>query len=54
MRSFKVEDNRDGRFKVSAPSYWMNKDYPNSAAKRTHLGESVRYFNPVTNDLEDK
>jgi len=43
-----VEDNGDGRFKISAPSYWW------SDGKKKYMGESVRYFNPATNDLEDE
>jgi hypothetical protein len=45
MRSFKVSKQEDGRYKISAPmkSYWD-----------THIGESVRFFNPLTNELELK
>jgi hypothetical protein len=48
MKSFKVSDNGDGRFKISAPSFWWKN------GKKTFMGESVRYFNPATNDLEDE
>ena len=42
LRSFKVKKQKDGRFKVSAPSgdNW-DGDY-----------ETVRYFNPKNNELE--
>jgi hypothetical protein len=45
MRSFKVSKQEDGRYKISAPmkSYWD-----------TPIGESVRFFNPLTNELELK
>jgi len=47
LRSFKVTDNGDGRFKISAPSYcWVD-------GKKKLMGYSECLFNPVTNDLED-
>ena len=45
---FKISDNGDGRFKISAPSFWWKN------GKIACTGVSVRYFNPATNDLEDE
>ena len=42
LRSFRVVKQADGRFKVSAPS-GDNWDYQH---------KTVRYFNPVNNELE--
>lgn len=42
MRSFSVKKQADGRFRVSAPLM-------DGKIKR---GESVRFFNPNTNELE--
>ena len=47
LRSFKVSDNRDGRFKISAPSYCW------SDGKKKLMGYSECLFNPATKDLED-
>lgn len=47
LRSFKVSDNGDGRFKISAPSYWWIN------GEKKLRGYSERLFNPATNDLED-
>ncbi len=46
MRSFSVTKQDDGRYFISAPSYW----YING--KRTLMGMTERYFNPVTNQLD--
>jgi len=40
LRDFKVESMKDGRFKISANSFGEN--------------ETIRFFNPITNDLEIK
>jgi len=40
LRDFKVESLKDGRFKISADSFGDN--------------ETIRFFNPITNDLETK
>ena len=44
MRSFKVCKQEDGRYKISAPSY-CNTQY---------MGDTIRFFNPLTNELELK
>jgi len=44
MRSFKVSKQEDGRYKISAPSY----------CNETYVGDTIRFFNPVTNKLEMK
>lgn len=38
MRSFSVRKQKDGRYKISAPMPY---------------GETVRYFNPINNELEN-
>lgn len=45
MKSFKVSKCEDGRYQISAPvkTIWG-----------THVGTSVRYFNPKSNELELK
>jgi len=40
LRDFKVKSLKDGRFKISANSFGDN--------------ETIRFFNPITNDLETK
>ena len=40
LKDFKVECMKDGRFKISADSFGDN--------------ETIRFFNPKTNDLEIK
>lgn len=40
LKDFKVETMKDGRFKISADSFGEN--------------ETIRFFNPITNDLETK
>ena len=40
LKDFKVESMKDGRFKISAHSFGGN--------------ETIRFFNPKTNDLETK
>jgi len=40
LKDFKVESVKDGRFKISADSFGDN--------------ETIRFFNPITNDLETK
>ena len=42
LRDFSVVRENDGRFKIEAKSYFMG-DY---------MGETVRFFNPETNELE--
>ncbi len=42
MKSFKVSKQPDGRYKINAP---INDN-------GTNRGETVRYFNPVNNELE--
>lgn len=44
MRSFKVKKQQDGRYKISAP---MIDKY-----RGQHMGETIRYFNPINNELE--
>lgn len=44
MRSFKVKKQEDGRYKISAP---MIDRFTNR-----NMGETVRYFNPITNELQ--
>jgi hypothetical protein len=44
MRSFSVRKQDDGRYKISAPMR-------NSSGET--MGETVRYFNPVNNQLEN-
>jgi hypothetical protein len=44
MRSFKVSKQEDGRYKIYAPSY-CNTQY---------MGDTIRFFNPLTNELELK
>jgi len=46
MYSFSLIKQDDGRYLISAPSYW----YING--KRTLMGITKRYFNPVTNQLD--
>lgn len=43
MRNFSVKKQADGRYKISAPM----KDYNGK-----NVGTTVRYFNPVNNELE--
>jgi hypothetical protein len=42
MRSFSVSKQPDGRHRISAPIFMDGK----------RRGESVRFFNPVTNELD--
>lgn len=42
MRMFSVKKQKDGRYLVSAPSYWDGK----------LMGYSKRFFNPSNNELE--
>ena len=44
MRSFSVRKQDDGRYKISAPM--------RNGSGET-MGETVRYFNPVNNQLEN-
>ena len=44
MRSFTVEKQDDGRYKIQAPMRDGNG---------RHMGLTVRYFNPVNNQLEN-
>lgn len=48
MRSFSVTKQDDGRYFISAPSYW------NWNGKRRFMGNTERYFNPANNELEFK
>lgn len=43
MEDFEVERQEDGRYKISAPM----KD---SSGK--YMGETIRYYNPLTRELE--
>ena len=43
MKSFKVEKQSDGRYRISANRY----DYDG-----TYMGETIKYFNPTNNKLE--
>jgi hypothetical protein len=43
LKSFRVEKQPDGRYKIAAPMYNNNREY---------MGETVRYFNPENNQLE--
>ena len=44
MSDFTVEKQADGRFRVSAPLLpWPGEG---------HSTETIRYFNPITNELE--
>jgi len=44
MRSFKVKKQPDGRFRISAPMI--------DKSQGRKMGETVRYFNPVTKNLD--
>ena len=48
MYSFSLIKQDDGRYFISAPSY----SYING--KRTLMGNTERYFNPINNELEFK
>lgn len=48
LKSFSVRKQTDGRYLVTAPIYATTGQY--GAKKR--IGETVRYFNPMTNELE--
>lgn len=43
MRSFKVYKQADGRYKITAPM---------RNSRGEIMGETVRYFNPITNKLD--
>ena len=45
LEDFEVSKQPDGRFKISAPII----DHQN-----TNMGETIRYYNPVNNELERK
>lgn len=45
MRSFKVYKQPDGRYKITAPMI-------NRRDNNRIMGETVRYFNPETNELQ--
>jgi hypothetical protein len=45
MRSFKVQKQPDGRYRISSPI--IDKG-------GCDMGETVRYFNPINNELETK
>ncbi len=45
LRDFRVQKQPDGRYRISAPI--TDRDGRN-------MGESVRFFNPANNELEDK
>lgn len=49
MRMFSVRKMSDGRYRISAPSYW---DDPHTHLPRL-MGYSVRAFNPANNELEN-
>lgn len=42
LRSFSVHKQKDGRYRINAPMMADGK----------YMGETVRYFNPVNNELE--
>ncbi len=44
LSSFHVVNNGDGRFRIAAPCYDGKK----------YMGATIRYFNPITNELEIK
>jgi hypothetical protein len=44
MRSFSVRKQQDGRFKISAPMI--------DRSNGRNMGNTVRYFNPETNELD--
>ena len=44
MRSFKVCKQQDGRFKITAPMI--------DRSTGRIVGETLRYFNPITNELQ--
>ena len=46
MNSFSVVKQDDGRYLISAPSYW------NWGGERRLMGITKRYFNPTNNQLE--
>lgn len=46
MRSFSVTKQDDGRYLISAPSYW------NWRGEWRLMGITKRYFNPTNNQLE--
>ena len=46
MRSFSVTKQDDGRYLISAPSYW------NWRGEWRLMGMTERYFNPINNQLE--
>jgi len=43
LKDFKVFSEKNGKYKITAPSYDFKGDY---------MGDTVRYFNPMTNELE--
>jgi hypothetical protein len=45
MRSFKVRKQPDNRYRISATM----RDFAGN-----NMGETVRYFNPINNELETK
>jgi len=47
MRGWSIKKQNDGRFRISQPI--MDRFIPNKI-----VGKSIRYFNPLTNDLENK
>lgn len=47
MRMFRVQRQDDGRYRIAAPSYWKDDN-----GRPKYMGESIRYYNPVTNELE--
>lgn len=42
MRDFRIKKEPDGRFRITAPMRMDGKI----------IGQTVRFFNPITNDLE--
>lgn len=48
LRMFTVTKQSDGRYKISAPSFWADR----ATGQPRLMGHSVRYFNPETNELE--
>ena len=50
MRSFKIKKQADGRYMISAPI----KTWCYTARQVIVIGETIRYFNPSTNELDYK
>jgi hypothetical protein len=51
LKDFRIKKQNDGRFKISAPS---SVDHDQSGADWNENHETVRFFNPETNNLDIK